>query len=300
MSSVRRNGALNMPMSCNGGCHILNRAYKVSALTRVKSALRKAHPSNSIDSKGYVLHNWDNLIEGVCPTDFEGDLSGGKGSELAWKFRAIDSSSALAVNAFAPFRRRIKDLLFPTAEEFEVLSFERRCPTGLVGSQPNLDILLESPNRVMGIESKLKEYLEFDPKKFPFTPQYIEKIRDKRRNSAWFELMIKLIDEPLLYRHVNAAQLVKHAFGLAHTFQHIPATLVYLYWEPKNPDGELDFEEHRREIDVLLSYVAGHEPRLLAVSYATLWDLWETGPNWLVRHVANTFVCKCGRSPLQK
>ena len=94
------------------------RADKPAALARIKLALRAAHSYDSIDSQGYVPRNWDNLIAGVRPIDFEADLRRGDGDELAYKFRAIDSSSALVVNAFARFRRRIADLRFLIGDRF--------------------------------------------------------------------------------------------------------------------------------------------------------------------------------------
>ena len=259
---------------------------RVSALARVKLALRDAHPSDSIDPQGYVPQNRDNLIDGVSPVDFEADLIRGDGDELGWKFRAIDSSSALVVNAFAPFRRRIRDLALPTGGRFGSLVFERKCSAGLKGTPPHLDLVLEGAACVVGIESKLKEYLEYRAKEKPFSPQYEERICDERRNNAWFELMLDLNREPDLYRYVNAPQLTKHAFGLAHTFRGLAATLVYLYWEPTDVEGEPAFGEHRREVEDLLRRVGAAAPTLVAVTYADLWDLWEGGPDWLVRHVA--------------
>ena len=269
-------------MTTNDFAH---RKHKASALARIKRALKDAHPSDSINAQGYVPRNWDNLIDGVCPGDFEADLSGGDGDELGRKFRAVDSSSALVVNAFAPFRRRIRDLGLPTGGRFDSITFERKCSAGMTGTPPHLDVVLEGPGSVVGIESKLKEYLEYKAKKIPFSPQYEERIWDERRQSAWFELMLDLNRAPELYRYVNATQLAKHAFGLAHTFRDVAATLVYLYWEPTHVDGEPAFAEHRREVENLLGRVGGHAPTLVAVRYVDLWDLWERGPDWLVGHV---------------
>ena len=60
----------------------------------------------ALDEKGYVSEASQNLIEGVHIGDFEADLRQGDGNELEGKFRAAHSSSALAVNTFAPFRTR--------------------------------------------------------------------------------------------------------------------------------------------------------------------------------------------------
>jgi hypothetical protein len=65
--------------------------------------------------------------------------------------------------------------------------------------------------------------------------------------------MLRLIDAPDCYAWPDAAQLIKHAFGLAGTFGGPPATLLYLYWEPANPDVNRP-QVHRRLI--CFSYAA--------------------------------------------
>ena len=62
--------------------------------------------------------------------------------------------------SIAPFRRRIGDLVMPGCAAFDQLQFERKCPTGLRGGRsPNLDVLVSGSTGVVGIESKLSEYL---------------------------------------------------------------------------------------------------------------------------------------------
>jgi hypothetical protein len=141
-----------------------------------------------------------------------------RASALMWKsFRAIHSSSGLAVNCFAPFRRRMGDLMLPGAGGFETLAFERRCPTGLRGGRaPNLDVLLIGPGGVVGIESKLTEHLA--PHRAEFSIAYAEQIRDERRDQGYFREMLRLMDRPDSYVWLDAAQLIKHAFGLTRTF----------------------------------------------------------------------------------
>src|ERR1035437_8816156 len=74
-----------------------------SALT---VGLFRSTPGTEVDEKGYVAHASQNLVEGVRLADFEADLRQGDGNEMEGKFRAAHSSSALAVNTFAPFRTR--------------------------------------------------------------------------------------------------------------------------------------------------------------------------------------------------
>ena len=63
-------------------------------------------------------------------------------------------------------------------------------------------------------------------------PAYQAEITDRRRGTAWFQEMLRLIDDPRAYRWLDAAQLVDRTLGLMHTFADHPVTLLYLFWEP--------------------------------------------------------------------
>ncbi|WP_417496530.1 PGN_0703 family putative restriction endonuclease [Maricaulis sp.] len=262
-----------------------DRAIKPRALSALREALVLTRPGVTVDEKGYVNSFRDALLPLVSAADFETDLRAGDGNELETKFRAAHSSSALAVNCFAPFCRRITDLHTPFAEPFSKLQFERKCPTGLRGGRaPNLDALLSGPNGVVGIESKLTEYLTRH--RAQFSPAYPEQIRDGRREQGYFREMLRLMDAPTSYAWLDAAQLIKHAFGLAHTFSSQPVTLLYLYWEPANTACDPIFEAHRREIAQFADRVAGATPRFAAMSYPELWAHWrKAAPGWLSGHL---------------
>lgn len=239
-----------------------------------------------LDGKGYVSDFRDVLLPMVSANDFEADLGAGSGNELQTKFRAVHSSSALAVNAFAPFRQRIGELALPDHSAFQALAFEQKCPTGLRrGTPPNLDVLLSGVSGVVGIESKLTEYLATHHARF--SSAYEEEIRDARREQGYFREMLRLLDEPDSYRWLDAAQLIKHAFGLAGTFGQRPATLLYLFWEPANPSASPVFAEHRREIAAFAERVAGSMPVFKTLSYPELWSYWRDAgqQDWLARHV---------------
>ena len=161
-------------------------ASRRDVITRLKRALREVHPDDTIDANGYLPSNWDNLLPGVRPEDFETDLRAGRGGELRKNFRAVHSSAALQVNAFAPFRQRIGDLRLLGMASFDSLVFERQCPAGVSGDigPPHPDVLLRKPGGVVAVESKLKEYLEGRKRGDLFSPAYEEEIRDERRKSA--------------------------------------------------------------------------------------------------------------------
>lgn len=255
------------------------------SLAVLREALARARPDIVVDDKGYVSSFRDNLLPLVAADDFEADLRAGDGNELESKFRAAASSSALAVNCFAPLRRQISDLTLPILSGFNSLQFERKCPTGLRdGKPPNLDVLLSGPKGVVGIESKLTEHLSKHTASF--SPAYAAQIQDWRREEGYYCEMIRLVEAPNSYVWLDAAQLIKHAFGLARTFPDLPTTLLYLYWEPANPDCSVRFSEHRREIEEFSERVAGSTPTFVAMSYPELWVLWRaSAPEWLNIHI---------------
>ncbi len=250
---------------------------------RAVIALRNAHESADAkpDVQGYVPHLVDNLLPSVLTSDFVADLEKGSGGELHGKFRTAHSSSALAVNCFGPFKRHLSDLrMLGGARDAEGLGFEEKCPTGLGGTPPHLDVFLEGTGGTVAIESKCLEYLS--PHRARFSSSY-KTFRDSRRDSPWFQEMLRLMDDPGIYRRLDAAQLIKHAFGLMRNHPH--ATLLYLYWEPLNADFK-PLEEHRSEIGVFADQIAGSSTRFRTMSYNALWSSWDrTAPGWLKAHL---------------
>ncbi len=253
----------------------------------IEAFIRSA-PHTVLDEKGYVGEASQNLIEGVRLVDFEADLRQGDGNEMEGKFRAAHSSSALAVNAFARFKSDPTVLNLLGIDGFTGLSFERKCPHGLAGRRsPNLDVVADDPNRVVAIESKCLEHLS--PHVAKFSPAYDNDIKDGRRQTAWFREMLRLVEGPRTYRWLDAAQLVKHAFGLSYTFLDRPVTLLYLFWEPSNPEAFPNFSEHRAEIVRFAESISGGGPELVTMSYPELWKSWVAcdQPEWLQSHVGH-------------
>jgi hypothetical protein len=248
--------------------------------------LRRSAPGTEIDEKGYVAYATKNLVEGVRLADFEAALRQGDGNEMEGKFRAAHSSSALAVNTFAPFKADPAALRLPGDSGFTELSFEQKCPHGLLGRRsPNLDVVASGTNGVVAIESKCLEPLTSH--KPEFAPAYEAEIRDERRQGAWLREMQRIAARPNTYRWLDVAQLVKHAFGLAYTFRDERVTLLYLFWEPSNPEAYSRFAEHRVEINRFATSIEGSGPDFVALSYPELWKLWDSnsGPEWLSIHV---------------
>lgn len=264
---------------------MVHRPLRRRAMLALGHALRRARPDLELSAAGYVDNPSDSLVAGATLELFEDDLRQGDGNELESKFRAAHSSSALAVNSFAPFKRCPCLLRLSGRTGFTSLHFERKCPTGLRGTPPNLDVLADGPDGIVAIESKCTEHLSPHPARF--ASAYRERIRYERRNSAWFQEMLGVLDNPERYQLLDVAQLIKHAFGLSHCFRDRPVTLLYLYWEPTNAGEVAHFAHHRDEIRQLAARVAGASPAFEAISYGELWRAWDqlAEPPWLADHL---------------
>lgn len=237
-------------------------------------------------TKEYLTDAAMNLLSGLTLEDIRADLEAGDGGELKGKFRAPHSSSALAVNTFARFR---KEGVAPTIgrhTDVAISAFERKCHHGLSSERaPNLDVVAEGDG-ILGVESKFMEYLK--PKPAKFSRIYADEMPPARRG-AFYNHMIELLDRPTAYRRLDAAQLIKHAYGLAHTYPGRKITLLYLYWEPENASAHDLFAEHRTEIATFAARVAGDVVSFDALSYPELWNVWDKldTPDWLPDHLHN-------------
>lgn len=192
------------------------------------------------------------------------------------KLGSPESSAALAVNAFGWFIDR-PELLPPLpgmesgvpATTVDVEYCARFPWSG--GRHPWLDAFVESPGQILGIESKRFEPFR-DRKSVSLSPAYdrpvwgvsmgpYERMRDRLRSGAE------------LFHYLDAAQLVKHAFGLVTdgVRKGKGPVLVYLYAEPAARNGQpIDpaaFASHRREIDRFAQAVDGAAVPFEAISY---------------------------------
>jgi hypothetical protein len=89
-------------------------------------------------------------------------------------------------------------------------------------------------------------------------------------------------------RGMDRSQLIKHAFGLMHTYPNQPITLIYLFWEPENWEGIGEFQAHRREIETFSHATAGCSHIEFGWQpYLDLWRGWDEieSPDWLNGHV---------------
>lgn len=260
-------------------------------------SLRKQKPeltSDDFNNKGRRVNDGKmNLLPSyVSQKDFECDFCRNNSNELKDNFLAPYSSSALVVNCFAPFRRRINELALPISGDFHELQFEKKCPTGFSGKPPHLDVLLSGEAEIVAIEAKLIEHIR-DYKCANFSNVYLNPVPNEY-NRGFSDEMRALMKTPKKYKYLDAAQLIKHAFGLANTYKgEKQITLLYIYWQPEDPDCPEyahHFRMHREETETFKEQVSESKMNFHAISYPELWDMWSKNnqmkKSWLSKHVS--------------
>lgn len=228
------------------------------------------------DCKGYVTDAHLNLVAGVTSEMIKGDFASGSGQEWLSKIRAIHSSSALAANTFGRWKSDPSKLTFGKVSDFDPPRLEAKCPTGLHGTPPNLDVLLESLDTVFGIESKFLEPLKLTVPKISVS--YSRK-KLPLCEDAWWTLLERVRQGPP--SHLDAAQLIKHYLGLRKRFpEGKKVCLVYLYWKPVNYSDIIEYSRHAEDLEKFQSSVESAKAiSFMALDYLELWDSWEKDKN---------------------
>jgi len=246
-----------------------------TALFRAQRRWADAHGVR-YDARGCVHDLGDNLrvpLRGAALDDMR------RGSELTPGVRgparilSLGSSAALVVNVFDYWRGRdaapLVNALGITGVGHVQLTFEEPLPTRLPGDAPTADVALaRSDGGCIAIESKYGEWLVRRPRnKQVFKDKYFP-----RGEGIWAALGLpraQALAEDLQagrerLKLLNAAQLLKHALGLARNGLN-NNVLVYLYYDWPVRESAV----HRSEIDRVLERLHP-EVDLRALTYQTL------------------------------
>lgn len=255
----------------------------MNTLDKIKENLRiniSSHEDKVFlsDYPHYLRKNIMNLLDASWLSCLD-DMAQGDGKELEWdndtppKFCAINSSSALAVNAFAPFRLQPALFQLETYSNFTTAQFEKKMPTGLKGIPPNLDFYLESDVSVIGVESKFTEILS--SKQAKFKESYTKRI-DTIADESWRNLFYLLKKEPELFSYLDAAQLVKHYLGLINNYGKTKTNIVllYVYWAPDNAMEIPEYRTHQDEINYFSDAIKTSHVKFISCTYKNLWRSW--------------------------
>lgn len=287
---AREEGWIHLPL--RGSLPFLDRPRRAPNDGPARAlATALAKQGAAVDEAGYVRSLSDALIPGLSTKALSAvrrDLAGKGGSELVPrrgaqpKFHAAHSSAALAASTFAPWLDAEEPL--PLGEQtFQGSArLEVECPTGLRGTPPTLDLLLDGP-QVLAVESKCLE--PFRAHEARFSDAY-DRLVAEIAHRSWQAEHWRLVEDPRRYRHLDAAQLVKHYLGLKRRGHDRKTTLAYLYWEPSNADALLECAVHRAELREFQQQVSDPAVQLLAMPYPQLWQQWGHAccQGWLQDH----------------
>jgi hypothetical protein len=223
----------------------------------------------------------------------------GRGTELAprasqpARIAALYSSAALVANVFDHWSARDAAPLAAAlgfGEKRVQLTFEEPLATGVEGDPPTSDVVMRfASGRVVAIESKFGEWLIRRPSnRMDLKPKYFAGGRTVWRDAGLpqcQQLAEDLRDGRERFKHLHAAQLLKHALGLARATRvsapvacdsGSPAKeagartadeLRYLYYEWHGGPAA----EHRSELECFAERV-GAEVRFSASTYQDLYS----------------------------
>lgn len=242
----------------------------------------------------YTLLPQNNLIPGIDEADFWGDLTKAAGNELVddskspAKFCAAYSSSALAVNAFGPFRHKPENLCLMGCTGFQATQFEKPLATG-TGKRPAWpDFYACGTDMTFCVESKFLEPL--DSKKAEFADIY-KQVVERLADPYWAKVYESLKQNQKHYQFLDAAQLVKHYLGMCNSFSQSgkPLSLLYVYWEPANAADFPSYRQHRKEVLHFSAGVNNSQVKFAAYSYEELWDEWSIQSDWggMAQHISH-------------
>lgn len=234
------------------------------------------HIGVTVDERGYCATVEDNLIPAVTPELWaraRHDLDDGKGTELAWKFRAAYSSSALVTNTYVPMTGGI-DIPGVGLVAGEV-RLEQERSGGARGYWPTLDVIVEGEDLDLFVESKCREYLGTSNTAFSVAwPRLAYEHLPAAAARIYGDLYASVhpydpFDAPQMLKDVLAAEKTARDNGRS-------VVLVYAYWEPADADAWPIFAQHRDCAAATLVPMQTERVQVLAFSYRDLWDHWES------------------------
>jgi hypothetical protein len=253
-------------------------------------ALRRARPAAGVDDLGYSAFA-DCLVEGVDADAVRAcfataDMPDGDSQPILYE---AGSPIMMAVNSFAPWLADLGALEISGIGGFRDLRFEAPLPA--IGDEPaaTLAALLISPDRLIAVESAGAAYLSV-------LREDCIAGAESGNGDGWRRERLALAEGERSYARLDAARLLNRHAGLELLLdaarggraKPVPATLLYLYWEPVNAARFDEFAEHRAEIEDFGQAVAGGQIGFAAMSYLDLWTSWagESAPPWLAMHLA--------------
>lgn len=228
----------------------------------------------------YTKPYTENLFQELLP-DTKADFNSGDGGELKGnpeKMAAVHSSSALGVNIFE-YWQKIEDVSTIAAacglcasgnKSPQRIRFEQKFEISpQFGRSPNIDVVIETDGvsriKVYGIECKFSEAYSTRPHK-GIDPKYLE-LTDLWKDipsTRDFAESIKTKDN--IFRHLHAAQLIKHLLGLKNKYSLRGFRLLYLWYDVLGEEGAV----HRKEAEKFSEIVTRDGAMFKSITYQEL------------------------------
>ncbi len=195
-----------------------------------------------------------------------------------------ETAPALALASFLPWLPHAESLRLAGIEGFREIRFDARCPTGVRGTPPHIDLMASGPNGIAGATVRAFDYLAPRPARvsngyatLEVPPGLEPWAAHLRGGDPWTG-----------FRHVEVAALAKLAVGIGRIFAGRPVRLAYLYLEPQEGAEAAPFRRHRDELDRLARATAEADVTLWPLSFHELWAGWrdDAGTPEAVRGIA--------------
>lgn len=258
-----------------GTAEVGGRGMAASRMSRALDAtLRASIGTTNFGLDGRLLQCSSALVSGV-----DTDLLNGHQRDSV-RLRQPDSGAVLALNCFLNWQSCPELLPLAGVRGYRELRFDARCPTGIRGTPPLLEMVAVHDHGVVAVTARCTEYLARCRSKLAAGYARLGPIPGL---DPWLELMEELQGGAARFRHVDAPALTKHALGLGQTFRNRPIVLLYLYLEPVEGAELEPFRTHRAELARLSRRVEGSAVQLVAQTFDDLWREWEAldEPAWL-------------------
>jgi hypothetical protein len=202
----------------------------------------------------------------------------GASTQMAQRLRGLgpratrpESAMALALSSFMPWMERPETLHLVGITQFRELNFDVRCPTGIRGTPPHIEVVASGPAGVVGVTAQMFDYLALRRSKLSAAYATLDV---PPRLEPWAALMRSSPDTRADFAHVNVPALGKLAVGLGRIFEHRPVRLLYLFLEPTAAAAFPPFADHRAELARVAEQTRDSAVTLVAVSFHELWEEW--------------------------
>ena len=226
--------------------------------------LRDAIGNDRFGGLGQLADWREGLVDGVDVAHLEQ-----RHHALRSRLARPECAMALALNSFLPWHGHMAGLRLCGTEGFTDLQFDGRCPTGVRGTPPHVDVIAAGAKGVVGACVRVYDYLGLRPS--IMSAGYRTLVVGEGM-SAWAELL----SEAAAFRYLDVAALAKIAIGLGRIFTRRPVRLLYLFLEPEQA-AALHFAGHRAELAQAIARTAGSLVTLDGRSLHELWRDWCVG-----------------------